>query len=87
MHTDPFQAHTGDEPIALYLTLDEALILDAFLARGQAAGDDYSGLEDQAELRVLWDIGAILEARLPVMSADYERVLAGARERVRNSTE
>jgi hypothetical protein len=82
MDKDPIEARMAGRPIALYLTPDEALVLDAFLARGQAAGDDYSGIEDQAELRVLWDIGAILESWLPVMSADYKRMLAAARERV-----
>lgn len=73
-----------DHPV---LTPDEALVLDAFLARGRAAGDDYSGIEDQAELRVLWDLQAILESWLPLMSADYDGALAAARERVRDSTE
>ena len=83
-------ATTGrDGRIALFLTTDEALVLDAFLARGQDAGDNYSSIEDQAELRVLWDLAAMLESQLPriVNSADYDRDLAAARARVRDSTE
>ncbi len=52
--------------IALFLTVDEALVLEAFLTRGQDAGDDYSSIEDQAELRVLWDMAALLEAQPPL---------------------
>jgi hypothetical protein len=73
--------------IALFLTVDEALVLEAFLTRGQDAGDDYSSIEDQAELRVLWDMAALLEAQLPVANnAVYARDLASARAKVRDST-
>jgi len=38
METD---RHASDGRIALYLTPDEALVLDAFLHRGRKARDDY----------------------------------------------
>jgi hypothetical protein len=87
MRTDPVEERGPDRPVALYLTQDEAIVLDAFLARGQAAGDDYSRVDDQAELRVLWDVAAILETWVPGVAADYDRRLAEARERVRDSDE
>lgn len=65
-----------------------SLVLDAFLKRGQAAGDNYGTIEDQAELRILWDLDAILESWLaaPLMP-DYADRLALARAAVRDSTE
>ena len=88
METEPVEKRTETGPIAVYLTPDEALILDAFLNRGQAAGDDYGTIEDQAELRVLWDLGAILESWLVApLTPDYAGRLARAREAVRDSTE
>ena len=87
METDPIEGRTAERPVAIYLTRDEATVLDAFLARGQAAGDDYSSIQDQAELRVLWDMQAILESWLPVMGVDYERRLVAARDRVRDPSE
>ena len=52
MNTDPANAPRPDGSIALYLSADEALILDAFLERGQRADDAFS-IVSQAELRVL----------------------------------
>lgn len=76
------------ESILVRLTPDQALVLDAFLTRGQAADDDYSLIEDQAELRVLWDIAAELESTLPIVSSEeYVDQLAAARARVRDSIE
>jgi hypothetical protein len=76
------------ESVLLRLTHEQALVLDAFLARGQAAGDDYSSFEDQAELRVIWDIAAELESGLPVVNnEEYVEQLAAARAKVRDSTE
>ena len=87
MRSDPIDAPAPAGEIAIYLTPNEALVLDAFLARGRASGDDYSTIADQAELRVMWDIAAILESRLPIVNrADYERLLAAAREGVRDET-
>jgi hypothetical protein len=88
METVPIEKRTETGPIAVYLTRDEALVLDAFLTRGRATGDGYGTIEDQAELRVLWDLDAILESWLlaPLMP-DYRDRLARAREAVRDSTE
>jgi hypothetical protein len=52
----------------------------------KAAGDNYSSIQDHAELRVLWDMQAILDSWLPVMAADYESRLVVARDRVRDPT-
>ena len=88
METDPIAERFDSERIAVYLTQDEALVLDAFLRRGEAAGDDYGTIEDQAELRVLWDLGTILESRLVApLEADYLRRLARARDAVRDATD
>ena len=74
-------------PIAIYLTPDEALVLSAFLTRGKATGNDY-GIEDQAELRVLWDLDAILESWLiPPLSSGYGEHLERARAALRDSTD
>jgi hypothetical protein len=86
MDTDPIEGRSAGRPIAIYLTQDEAMVLDAFLSRGQAAGDNYASIHDHAELRVLWDMQAILESWLPVMAADYESRLVIARDRVRDPT-
>ncbi len=65
------------------LTDDEALVLFEWLARNDDA-DSYR-VEDQAELRVLWDLQAQLESALPgVLAPDYRELLAGARARVRD---
>jgi hypothetical protein len=86
METEPVEKRTYSGPIAVYLTPDEAPVLDAFLSRGQAAGNQY-GIEDQAELRVLWDLSAIFESWLtqPLLP-DYDHHLAEARAAVRDST-
>jgi hypothetical protein len=86
---DPTPDDPGDQ-VTVVLTLDEGLVLDAYLARGQEAGDDYSSFEDQAELRVLWDLAAMIERQLPVVNIGvdkYTELLASARARVRDSTE
>lgn len=80
--SDPI--HSGSRSISP----DEALVLDAFLHRGAAAGDNYGTIEDQAELRVLWDLAAILESCLVApLEADYPERLARAREAVRDATD
>ena len=76
----------GARLVSVGFQRDEALVLDAFLARGQDAGDNYSAIEDQAELRVLWDMSAIIESLLPeLLSTDYDKHLAAARAAVRDS--
>jgi hypothetical protein len=87
METEPIEKRRESGPIAVYLTPDEALVLDAFLSRGEAAGDNYGTIEDQAELRVLWDLSAILESWLePPLLPDYDEHLARARASVRDAT-
>ncbi len=87
MDTEPIEKRTESGPVAVYLTPDEALVLDAFLSRGEKAGDNYGTIEDQAELRVLWDLQAILESWLVApLLADYEEHLTRARDAVRDST-
>jgi hypothetical protein len=85
METDPWEQRGGSGPVGLYLTLEEALVLFEFLSRGQTAGDDYSTIEDQAELRVLWDMQALLESWLtePFLE-NYDDHLARARTVVRD---
>jgi hypothetical protein len=88
METEPIEKRSELERIAVYLTPDEALVLDAFLHRGAAAGDNYGTIEDQAELRVLWDLAAILESCLVApVEADYPERLARARDAVRDATD
>jgi hypothetical protein len=88
METEPVENRTESGPIAIYLTPDEALVLDAFLHRGEAAGDDYGTIEDRAELTVLWNLSAILESWLAApLAPDYDERLARAREAVRDSTD
>jgi hypothetical protein len=85
MDTDPIELRTEGRPIAVYLSWDEALVLNEFLARQQRADDDYGSIEDPAELRVLWDLNAILETWLiaPLLP-DYVEHLARARAAVRD---
>lgn len=87
MRTETIDEPSRKQSVALYLTPDEALVLDAFLARGQADGDNYATVTDQAELRVLWDLAAVLETRLPVVGPDYEEALATARARILDHSE
>ena len=84
---DAEDAPSSADEIAINLTFDEALVLDAFLSRSEPGRGDCFTIENQAELRVLWNIGAMLESRLPIVdNPDYERLLASARERVRDNT-
>ena len=84
MDTEPVENRSEAGPIAIYLTPDEALVLDAFLSRGQQSGDYYGTIEDEAELRVLWDLGAILESWLDrLLTPDYDAHLERARASVR----
>jgi hypothetical protein len=88
MDTEPIDKRAESGPIAVYLSPDEALVLDAFLARGRRAGDNYGSIGDQAELRVLWDLAAILESwLLPPLRADYDEHLARARAAVRDPSD
>jgi hypothetical protein len=86
MDTDPLELRTESRPVAIYLTHDEALVLSDFLSRGSRARYDYSKIEDQAELRDLWDMESILETWLVApLAPDYDERLAAARAAVRDS--
>jgi len=83
-HREPLR----NRGIAVYLTPDEALVLVAFLDRGQKAGNDYGTIEDQAELRVLWDLDAILESQLAALLAPkFDELVQRAGDAVRDSTD
>ena len=87
METEPIEKRTAAGPIAIYLSPEEALVLDAYLSRASSR-NDYGLIEDQAELRVLWDLGAILESWLvPPLLPDHLEHLSRARAAVRDSTE
>lgn len=88
MDTEPIEKRTKSGPIVIYLSPDEALVLDAFLTRGEKAGNNDGTIEDQAELRVLWDLDAILESWLvPPLLPDYDEHLARARAAVKDPTD
>ena len=88
MDAEPIEKRTESGPIVIYLSPDEALVLDALLDRGEKAGNNYGTIVDQAELRVLWDLDAILESWLvPPLLPDYDEHLARARVAVRDSTD
>lgn len=71
------------DAVAIQLTPEEALVVFEWLSRFNESGD--STFRDQAEQRVLWGIEAALESNL-VASLDpqYDRLLAEARDRVRD---
>ena len=67
----------------LNLTEDEALVLFELLSR--FSEDLILGIEDQAEMRALWNLQAVLEQALtePFLQ-NYETLLAAARDRLRD---
>lgn len=69
--------------VRLVLSRDEAIVLHEFLANFSDTGK--LRISDQAEERVLWNLGCALEARLAEpLREDWPAVLASARERVRD---
>lgn len=73
-----------DNVVAISLSRDEALVLFEWLARTGSA-ENPANFEDQAEQRVLWDIGAMLESVLSEpFREDYAELLVAARTRVRD---
>jgi hypothetical protein len=83
---EPRPREPTDISVELALNQHEALVLYEFLTRGQENGGDYSSIEDQAELRVLWDVQAMLESALvEPLSPDYVALLAEARSKVRDA--
>jgi hypothetical protein len=76
----------ADDKLTLQLTPDEALVLYEFLARYS----DSDSLEtvDQAEQRALWNLHGILERQMvEIFDPDYRKLVAGARERLRDPTD
>jgi hypothetical protein len=85
---EPRPRKPTDNSVELVLNQHEALVLYEFLTRGQEKADDYSTIEDQAELRVLWDVQAMLESVLvEPLSPDYVALLAEARSKVRDAVD
>ena len=73
-----------DEQIKIELTADQAIVLVDWLARTSDSKGPVPFV-DQAEQRVLWDLEAMLESRLPhVVSSDFADRLDAARARVRD---
>lgn len=71
------------EKITIELSNAEALVLFEFLHRFD--DEDTYRFADQAEERVLWSVAGMLEKQLvEIFSPDYHRLLAEARERVRD---
>jgi hypothetical protein len=65
------------------LTNEEALVLFEFLSR--FSEQDILGIEDQAEMRVLWNLQSLLEKLLPEsFLKDYEIILNKARSQIRD---
>ncbi len=76
---------TDREHVNLILSTNEALVLYEYLARTAKARAQDPLVEDQAELRVLWDLESMLESRLESLTApDYGSQLATARASVRD---
>ena len=73
------------DSIDIALSNDEALVLFEWLARFNAQEREF---EDQAEQRVLWNLEALLETRVPqLFSTDYATRVAEARSRVRDAVD
>ncbi len=71
--------------LAIALTGNEALVLYEFSSEDRKS--EAHLVEDQAELRVLWDVEAILESSLVApFATDYDDRLAAARDAVRDET-
>jgi len=71
------------DPLHLELSTDQALVLFDWLRRG--AAEESKGFEDQAELRVLWDLECLLEAALVApLTTDYRLRLEQARANLRD---
>jgi hypothetical protein len=69
--------------VSIELSSDEAMVLHSWVARFNRSED--SQFEDQAEQRVLWDLEAVLEkSQIEPFAEEYDALLAGARERVRD---
>lgn len=71
------------DPVPVFLTADEALVLHELLQRFSITGSLL--LEDQAEERALWNLCCLLESRLAEpFSGSYAEALQAARKRLRD---
>jgi hypothetical protein len=73
------------DDVRVDLSADEALVIFEWLYRQQDRPD--GDFQDQSEQRALWNLVAVLETKVPVLSERYAELLANARERVRDSTD
>ena len=74
----------GADAVTVTLSADEALVLGDFLFRMSHARAFQGLVEDQAELRVLWNLEARLEPLTPAMAANYLELLTAARDALRD---
>jgi hypothetical protein len=73
----------AEEKVKIELSHSEALVLFEFVSR--FTNEEKLEIVDQAEERVLWDIGSTLEKMLAApLSQNYNDLLAKAREEVRD---
>jgi hypothetical protein len=76
----------ADDGCCLDLSKDEAVVFFEWLSRFNNEGNHQ--FADQAEQRVLWDLQAMLEAKLAEpFDPKYREILASARARVRDTEE
>lgn len=72
-----------NDSVAIELTADEALVLFEFLQR--YTDTDLLRVEHQAEQRMLWNLGCLLEKAIAVpFRSDYGDLLEAARSRLRD---
>jgi hypothetical protein len=76
---------TDSKSVNLVLSANELLVLYEYLARTANNRAQDTLVEDQSELRVLWDLESMLESQLGAVTApDYDSQLAAARASVRD---
>ena len=74
--------------VRLELTPDEALVLLVYLFRNRTAGNQFGPIEDQAELRALWNLESVLESILTAPFApNYLELVAESRDRLRDASD
>ena len=73
------------QPVHLVLSSDSALVFFEWLCR--LDNRPVVDFEDQSEQRVVWDLIADLETKVPVLSDKYSDLLTAARDRVRDATD
>lgn len=76
------ESRSEENGLSITLSEDEALVLLDWITRFNEGENTF---QDQAEERVLYDLESALETEVSqTFSADYQQVLASARERVRD---